>query len=131
MTLHTLALAFALGMSPLAAPPPEKQAAEDPAEALALAIKLLEAKDYAGYVKRLYPPEDLAKELKEHGIDGLVQMDLGRGKSERLLRDLKLVKGATPVYNEKRTSVTFSAKEAGGRPVSVRFILRDGKWYIA
>jgi hypothetical protein len=128
---HVLAIAFVVSASPSApVQPPQKPApADDPEKALALAIKLLEAKDHVGFVKRFMPPPDLEEALEKYDINRLAKDEVGR-RAERWLCEFKLVKVAKPVFNDERTQATFSAKDAAGKSIEVKFILVDGKWYL-
>lgn len=106
--------------------------AEMPEEALAAAIKLLEAKDRSGFVKRFMPPAKLEELKQRHetaDVEQIANAIVG-DRTENLLHNYEIVKDAKPDFNEKRTEATFRARGADGKSVAVKFKLIDGKWYL-
>lgn len=105
--------------------------AEEPEEALAVALKLLETRDRSGFVERFMPPARLEKLKQRHETDDLDQIAdaLIGHRMEDLLREFILVKDTKPDFNDMRSQATFSANGADGKLVVVKFTLIDGKWY--
>ena len=95
---------------------------------LALAIGLLEAKDYAGFVERFVPPAELEK---ERGAGRTLDDIAGHLliEPDQLLARLRLVRGVSPTFHDGGTTAVFESVHQN-RPVRFAFRRIDGKWYL-
>ena len=105
-------------------PPPDASART----ALALAIGLLEAKDYAGFVERFVPPDELERErCAGRTLDDVADARLA--DPDQLLARLRQVRGVPPALAGGGTTATFEGSRHG-RPVRVVFQKIGGRWYL-
>lgn len=126
-----LAIVIAVSVSPLisAQSPKKRVTSDDPEKSIALAIKLLEAKDHVAFIREFMPPAALAKALEKRDIHEVAKEDVG-DRGEKWIREFNLVRGTKPVFHDEQTKATFRAKSADGKSVEVKLTLIDGKWYL-
>src|SRR4051812_22798131 len=80
--------------------------------ALALAIGLLETRDYRGYVERFLPPAELEGELRAgRSLDDLVRWVLH--DPDRQLARLRQVRGSSPAFHDGGATAVFEAARGG------------------
>lgn len=109
---------------------PKKELTEEkPEAAIEAAVKLLEAKDYTGFLMRLMDPDELAEALKGMQLDELAKFEV-EYRAEKLLRDFKLLKGTKPELNKEATRAVFRANDPNGKKVEVTFKKVKGSWYV-
>jgi hypothetical protein len=117
--------ALATGCGPPPDPPGPDAAVRT---ALALAVGLLEAKDYAGFAGRFVPPAELAADRAD-GKSPAETVAARLGEPDRLLARLRLARGASPAFDPGQTAAVFEAAGDGG-PVRVVFRKVGGRWYL-
>lgn len=96
--------------------------------ALALAIGLLEAMDYTGFVERFVPTAELEAERQAgRPLDDIAGVVLP--EPDRLLVRLRRVRGRPPAFHDGGATAVF---EAAGPTGTARVVFRriDGRWYL-
>ena len=73
-------------------------------------IKLLEAKDYEKFLKRLVKPDDLEKIVKNAGSLDKFVASFGQEKAADVLAALKQIKDTTPTFDTAGKQAKFSLK---------------------
>jgi hypothetical protein len=97
--------------------------------AIAEAIRLLEAKDYAGLLKNFVPPDDLKMMTATVTIDEAGKR-FGEGKAPRLLKALKEAKTVKPTMDGSGNKATFTFKESIDGKKDIVFAKIGKYWYI-
>lgn len=90
-------------------------------------IKLLEAKDYAGFLKAFVEPEMLGK--FGDGIDEFAKM-FGEKKGPQLLGVLKKIKDMKPTMEQDGKVASFDVEIDGSSKKGIKFKKIDKYWYI-
>jgi len=90
-------------------------------------IKLLEAKDYAGFLKAFVEPEMMEK--FGDGIDEFAKM-FGEKKGPQLLVVLKKIKDMKPTMEEDGKVASFDVQVEGSSKKGIKFKKIDKYWYI-
>ena len=130
----TLAAALALLLAPCAV----SFAADAPAAATANAsmetaipngIKLLEAKDYKGFLKAFVPPDVYPKIIAEKGEDAFAA-HFGESKAGKLLSVLKAIKDAKPAMKDDGNTAVYELPEEIAGKKNIQFTQVNGAWYI-
>jgi hypothetical protein len=97
--------------------------------AVAEAIRLMEAKDYAGLLKNFVPPDDLKKMTAVVTLDEAGKR-FGEGKAPRLLKALKEAKSLKPTMDASGNKATFTFKESIDGKNDIVFAKIGKYWYI-
>lgn len=93
------------------------------------AIRLLEAKEYASFLKAFVPPEDLKRITEKAPLEEFAK-NFAEKKAARLLEMLKAIQDVKPELNEEGSEATFEAKEEIGGKKKLGFLKIDKRWYI-
>jgi hypothetical protein len=100
----------------------------DPREKLETAIpegiRLLEAKEYAKFLKNFVSPDVLKKLTEKQTLEEFAK-EFGEEKAARLLKALQTIKDAKPELDADGKKATYKLKE---RPLI--FVKIDKYWYI-
>ncbi len=92
-------------------------------------IKLLEAKDYAGFLQAFVEP-DMMKKFSEGGsIDEFAKM-FGEKKGPQLLGVMKKIKDLKPTMEEDGKIAKFDVEFEGSSKKGIKFKKIDKYWYI-
>ncbi|HMP01898.1 MAG TPA: hypothetical protein PKD86_10740 [Gemmatales bacterium] len=92
-------------------------------------IRLLEAKEYAAFLKAFVLPEEL-KQITESVSMEVFAQQFGERKAPRLLEVLKEVKGAKPAMDPQGAEATYELKEEIAGKKKITFIKSGKLWYI-
>lgn len=105
----------------------------DPRESLKTAIpegiRLLEAKEYATFIKRFATPDQVKKITEKQTIEEAADV-FGKGKAEELLGVLKHVRDKEPAYNDEKTKATFEIDKEINDRGKIQFEKVGRLWYI-
>jgi len=93
-------------------------------------IRLLEAKEYATFLKNFADPEQLKKVTESGKIDEFAQK-FGEGKAKQLILVLKAIKGAAPKMSEDGKTATFDISVEGVNKKTIGFTKVGKYWYIS
>lgn len=107
----------------------QKDPRTEPETALALATKLMESKDYAGFLKTFARPSELAELLAKRSL-AEVAAEFGRERATDLLAALKAALMTEPTYNTDRTRVDYRFQKPFGRERAVTLVKIDAYWYL-
>jgi hypothetical protein len=97
--------------------------------AIAGGIKLLEAKDYAGFLKAFVEPEMMEKFSKDGSIDEFAKM-FGEKKGPQLLEVLKKIKYMKPTMEQDGKVASFDVEIEGTSKKGIKFRKIEKYWYI-
>lgn len=97
--------------------------------AIAGGIKLLEAKDYAGFLKAFVEPEMMQKFSEGGSIDEFAKM-FGEKKGPQLLGVMKKIKDMKPTMEKDGTIASFDVEIEGVSKKGIKFKKIDKYWYI-
>jgi hypothetical protein len=103
----------------------------EPASAIKEAIRLLEARDYAAFVKTCMRPSELEEMLVKHKTVEEVAKEFAQSdRAARMLDVLKAASTMTPVMNADgtRANYTFEKPVGGAKRLSLAKV--DGLWYL-
>jgi hypothetical protein len=92
-------------------------------------IRLVEAREYATFIQKYAPPDDLKKILANKSLDELVK-EFAQKNAARLIKVLRATRGLTPIVEENATKVTYHFKEPIDGKESIIFIKIGKFWYI-
>lgn len=116
-------------------PAANKSAAEkkaDPREsldtAIAEGIRLLEAKEYEGFIKTFAVPEELKSITSKVPMEQLVEGF--KSKGEHALSDLKVIKALKPEVSADGKTATYKADGEKGPKRTLVFTKIDKLWYV-
>ncbi len=105
----------------------------DPRESLDTAIpeaiRLLEAREYAAFLKSFLPPHELKKFTEKNSLEELAK-GFGEKKASRLLRVLKAIKDLKPTFDAEGKEATYEMKERIDGKKSIFFARIDKYLYI-
>ena len=105
----------------------------DPREKLETAIpegiRLLEAKDYATFLKTFVAPDDFKRITAEASLDEFVKKFSER-KAADLLQALKSIKDAKPTLDPAGKKASYDLTERIGGHRTLTFVKVDKHWYI-
>lgn len=93
------------------------------------AIRLIEAKEYAKFLKNYVAPEDFKKITAEKPLDEFAKF-FGERKAEPLLKVLKAAKDVKPTLDADGKKATFKVKDPIDGRESISFQKIDKRWYI-
>jgi hypothetical protein len=97
--------------------------------AIAEAVRLIEAKEYATLLKKFVPPDELKKITEIVNLDEFAKK-FGDGKAPRLLKALKATKGIEPTMSDNGSKATIKFKESIDGKDKIEFIKVGKHWYI-
>lgn len=120
-----VAAAFSVSLAQDAKPDPQEKLET----AIPEAIRLIEAKEYAKFLKSYVAPEDLKKIAAEMPLDEFAKF-FGEKKAEPLLKMLKAIKGVKPTLDADGKKATFKVKDPIDGRDSISFQKVDKRWYI-
>jgi hypothetical protein len=100
-----------------------KGGCDSPDDLIATGIRLLEAKDYAGFFRSCMPPA-MVKEMDKDGKFEMAAAMTGAMLAPALVTAMNELKGKTPQYNADKTQATFDDAQ---KTVMLKI---DGRWYI-
>jgi hypothetical protein len=93
-------------------------------------IKLLEAKDYATFLKKFVKPDDLDKILKQMpSFEKFAEM-YGKNKADDMLRIFKHIKDATPTFGDDGKQATYSFEFPGISKKAITFKKVEDRWCV-
>lgn len=92
-------------------------------------IRLLEAKEYATFLRHFVPP-DMLKQLGDDKFDEFAKK-FSEKKAGQLLAALKSVKNEKPKLDDDGTTATFDVKIEDAPRKTVVFKKIDKYWYIS
>jgi hypothetical protein len=102
--------------------------------AVAEAIRLLDAKDYASLIEEFASPEDLKDLLKGITLEDFaksMQQDPDVAKTMAgLLDNLHAVQGQQPVFTDDGNTATYLAIKSDGTNQHIVFKREEGLWYL-
>lgn len=111
-------------------------AAESPAEryksletAIPEGIRLLEAKEYATFLKNFVPPEHFQRITNSVSLDEFARK-FGEDRAEVMLAVLKAIREEKPTLDDGGTRATYTLKEPVNRKGSIVWEKVDDHWYI-
>lgn len=93
-------------------------------------IRLLEAREYASFLKKFVLPDDLKKITQAMPFDKLVK-DFSMEKAAVLLTILKEVKDAKPTLSDDGMKATYPLKKGTAPKDAITFVKVGKLWYIA
>jgi hypothetical protein len=132
---HVFAGVFLLLAAAAASAPAAEEAKTTPEDSVKAAIqdgiKLLEAKDYAAFLKKFVKPSDMESILKhEKSFDQFVKM-FGRDKADDILKVLNQIKDTKPTFNKENTQAVFPVKDIPGvSQKEITFTKVEDRWCI-
>ncbi len=94
------------------------------------AIRLLEAKEYATFLKTFVLPDDLKKITEAIPFDKLVK-DFSMEKADVLLNILKGIKDARPTLADDGKKATYPLKKGTAPKDAIHFVKAGKLWYIS
>jgi len=100
--------------------------------ALPEAIRVLIAKDYAGFIKEFMPPS-AAKQagMTPDQMAGMIAMAPQMGDSmAKLLPALQSIKDQTPTIDPTGNSATFTLSTPVENQNNITFVKENGLWYL-
>lgn len=97
--------------------------------AVAEAVRLLEAKDYATLLKKFVPPDELKRITENASIEEFATK-FGETKAPRMLKAMKAAKGIEPTLSDDGSKATIKFKEPIDGKEKIEFIKVDKLWYI-
>ncbi|MHC4983144.1 MAG: hypothetical protein ACYTF6_08260 [Planctomycetota bacterium] len=102
------------------------------AKAIREVIRLIEARDFEGLVKRFMQPDDLKELIENNGLEAAVeQISKDEDGWKRRVAALKLALETTPKMSEDGERAVFDDLGDDEESYeSITFILIDGKWYV-
>jgi hypothetical protein len=104
----------------------------EPATALKEAVRLLESKNYAEFVRKCLAPSELEKGLASYGtVDKIVAEFTGNGRFLLALKAFQTAMKAQPEFNEARTEADYRFDAPIDGEVRLRMRKVDGLWYWA
>jgi hypothetical protein len=95
------------------------------------AIRLLEARQHAAFLRRFVPPDTLKELSAAESFDGFVQAFGDDGKATAMLAALKRIKGTRPVLDGDGRRATFTFQPAIEGRTSLTFVRLGEVWYIS
>jgi hypothetical protein len=97
--------------------------------AVAEAVRLIEAKEYATLLKKFVPPDEYKRVTENVSIDEFAKK-FGESKAPRMLKALKAAQGVKPTMNDDGSKATIEFKEPVEGKDKIEFIKIDKLWYI-
>lgn len=93
------------------------------------AIRMLEAKEYAIFLKAFVEPKQLKKMAEQGPMEDAVKK-FANSNAKQLLRVLKWIKDTTPKMNKEGTSARYEFNLDGVSRTDITFNKIDKYWYI-
>jgi ERCC4-type nuclease len=95
------------------------------------AIRLLESKDYANFLKKFLSPAEF-KEITEKAQFNELEFakQFGEKRAPGLLMVLKSIKGQTPTFDQSKKIATYEFKTENGGVKKISIAKIDKYWYI-
>jgi hypothetical protein len=97
--------------------------------AIGEAIRLLEAKDYEGFLKEFMRPDDLKKMTERVGLAKFATQIKGE-KADILLRVFKSIKDLQPTFESDGKVASFPVTVAGAPRNVIKFTKIGKYWYL-
>jgi hypothetical protein len=130
-----MSLASALVIVVALSGPAVVQTQQDPRTSLETAVpeavRLLEAKDYATFLRLFVPPEALKELSAAESFDGFVRAFVEDGKAAAMLTALKGIRGSKPVIDGEGRRATFTLKAPVEGKTTITFLKIGAFWYIS
>ncbi len=132
MKLHRMMFvlfACAAFSAPLSAAGVKDEAREKVETAIPEGIRLLEAKEYAVFLKAFVPPELLGRLTEKTTLEEFAKQ-FSEQKGPRLLKALQSIKGTKPLLSDDGLKATFKPKDDTGKERTLVFVKIGKYWYI-
>lgn len=117
---------LALGVGAAESPPERYKSLET---AIPEGIRLLEAKEYATFLKNFVEPEHFKKVTQSVPLEKFAER-FGEGKAAAMLEVLKSIREAKPTLDPSGTKATYTLKEPVGTKGAIIWVKVEDHWYI-
>lgn len=121
------AIAFVATAMGAAESPPERYKSLE--TAIPEGIRLLEAKEYATFLKNFVEPEHFKLLTQSVPLEKFAQK-FGEGKAELMLEVLRSIRGTNPTMDASGTLATYTLKEPPKVRPTIVWVKVEDRWYI-
>jgi hypothetical protein len=92
-------------------------------------VRLLEAKEYATFIKHFAEPDQLKKATRDTSLEAFAK-EFGQEKAAILLKVLKSIKDTKPAFSADGKKATYNLKDDVAGKKTITFVKVDKYWYI-